>query len=139
MVKCVCKFASSRARYIAQGHVKQKKLNPHICRCLLSVKKRQLSLCSLVSLTSAASDFFFLFADHHLNLTLNPDVLPLVWLKPDRMRFQSLWKSTPHSPSPRVLLFCPLLENHEHCGGGAGAHDTMKTSLQVLRCQLLSE
>lgn len=30
------------------------------------------------------------------------------------------------------------LENHEHCGGGAGPHDTMKTSLQVLRCQLLS-
>ncbi|KAM7369739.1 hypothetical protein PAMP_011039 [Pampus punctatissimus] len=30
-------------------------------------------------------------------------------------------------------------ENHEHCGGGAGSHDTMKTSLQVLRCQLLSE
>uniref|UniRef100_A0A3Q1AMN2 Transmembrane protein 108 n=1 Tax=Amphiprion ocellaris TaxID=80972 RepID=A0A3Q1AMN2_AMPOC len=29
-------------------------------------------------------------------------------------------------------------ENHEHCGGGAGPHDTMKTSLQVLRCQLLS-
>ncbi|KAG8009570.1 hypothetical protein GBF38_017912 [Nibea albiflora] len=29
-------------------------------------------------------------------------------------------------------------ENHEHCGGGAGSHDTMKTSLQVLRCQLLS-
>ncbi|CAG05512.1 unnamed protein product, partial [Tetraodon nigroviridis] len=32
-----------------------------------------------------------------------------------------------------------IVENHEHCGGGAGAHDTMKTSLQVLRCQLLSE
>lgn len=30
------------------------------------------------------------------------------------------------------------IENHEHCGGGAGSHDTMKTSLQVLRCQLLS-
>ncbi|XP_035981086.1 transmembrane protein 108 isoform X2 [Fundulus heteroclitus] len=29
-------------------------------------------------------------------------------------------------------------ENHEHCGGGAGSLDTMKTSLQVLRCQLLS-
>ncbi|CAK6967476.1 transmembrane protein 108 [Scomber scombrus] len=31
-----------------------------------------------------------------------------------------------------------IIENHEHCGGGAGSHDTMKTSLQVLRCQLLS-
>ncbi|KAK7881487.1 hypothetical protein WMY93_029896 [Mugilogobius chulae] len=31
-----------------------------------------------------------------------------------------------------------LTENHEHCGGGAGPHDTMKTRLQVLRCQLLS-
>ncbi|XP_013863804.1 transmembrane protein 108 isoform X2 [Austrofundulus limnaeus] len=31
-----------------------------------------------------------------------------------------------------------VVENHEHCGGGAGSHDTMKTSLQVLRCQLLS-
>ncbi|KAG7231201.1 hypothetical protein INR49_012032 [Caranx melampygus] len=30
-------------------------------------------------------------------------------------------------------------QNHEHCGGGVGSHDTMKTSLQVLRCQLLSE
>ncbi|KAI3355379.1 hypothetical protein L3Q82_018223, partial [Scortum barcoo] len=30
------------------------------------------------------------------------------------------------------------IKNHEHCGGGAGSHDTMKTSLQVLRCQLLS-
>ncbi|MED6267877.1 hypothetical protein CHARACLAT_016539, partial [Characodon lateralis] len=32
-----------------------------------------------------------------------------------------------------------LKENHEHCGGGAGPHDTMKTSLQVLRCQLLRQ
>ncbi|XP_036935475.1 transmembrane protein 108 isoform X2 [Acanthopagrus latus] len=32
----------------------------------------------------------------------------------------------------------PSSDNHEHCGGGAGSHDTMKTSLQVLRCQLLS-
>lgn len=41
-----------------------------------------------------------------------------------------------------TFLFCSFslsLDNHEHCGGGAGSHDTMKTSLQVLRCQLLSE
>lgn len=30
-------------------------------------------------------------------------------------------------------------ENHEPWRGGAGSQDTMKTSLQVLRCQLLSE
>ncbi|KAA0704853.1 Transmembrane protein 108 [Triplophysa tibetana] len=29
-------------------------------------------------------------------------------------------------------------ENHEHCGGGTGPHDTMKRSLQVLPHQLLS-
>ncbi|KAF0024899.1 hypothetical protein F2P81_021780 [Scophthalmus maximus] len=29
-------------------------------------------------------------------------------------------------------------ESHEHCGGGARSHDTMKTSLQVLHCQLLN-
>ncbi|KAF1373173.1 hypothetical protein PFLUV_G00257590 [Perca fluviatilis] len=28
-----------------------------------------------------------------------------------------------------------IIENHEHCGGGTGSHDTMK---KVLRCQLLS-
>ncbi|KAF7213522.1 transmembrane protein 108 isoform X2 [Nothobranchius furzeri] len=33
---------------------------------------------------------------------------------------------------------CGWDENHEHCGGGTGSHDTMKTRLQVLRCQLLS-
>uniref|UniRef100_A0A8C2J1S2 Transmembrane protein 108 n=1 Tax=Cyprinus carpio TaxID=7962 RepID=A0A8C2J1S2_CYPCA len=31
-----------------------------------------------------------------------------------------------------------ISENHEHCGGGAGPHDTMKRSLQVLPHQLLS-
>ncbi|XP_045566514.1 transmembrane protein 108 [Salmo salar] len=41
----------------------------------------------------------------------------------------------------RTLVTVPLmsgLKNHEHCGGGAGPHDTMKRSLQVLRRQLLS-
>ncbi|XP_052452246.1 transmembrane protein 108 isoform X2 [Carassius gibelio] len=31
-----------------------------------------------------------------------------------------------------------ITENHEHCGGGAGPHDTMKRSLQALPHQLLS-
>ncbi|XP_009295582.1 transmembrane protein 108 isoform X2 [Danio rerio] len=40
------------------------------------------------------------------------------------------WKQEDSDYSP--------LENHEHCGGGAGPHDTMKRSLQVLPHQLLS-
>lgn len=42
------------------------------------------------------------------------------------------------TPSTRRYGAPCVVENHEHCGGGAGPHDTMKTSLQVLRCQLLS-
>lgn len=37
-----------------------------------------------------------------------------------------------------LSILCPV-ENHEHCGGGAGPHDTMKRSLQVLPHQLLSK
>ncbi|KAL1006922.1 hypothetical protein UPYG_G00078920 [Umbra pygmaea] len=39
---------------------------------------------------------------------------------------------------PRRTDAPSVIENHEPCGGGTGPHDTMKTSLQVLRCQLLS-
>lgn len=42
------------------------------------------------------------------------------------------------TPSTRRFRAPCVIENHEHCGGGAGPLDTMKTSLQVLRCQLLS-
>ncbi|XP_028826035.1 transmembrane protein 108 isoform X2 [Denticeps clupeoides] len=36
------------------------------------------------------------------------------------------------------MLSKGMCESHEHCGGGAGPQDTMKRSLEVLRCQLLS-
>ncbi|KAK2859645.1 hypothetical protein Q5P01_004265 [Channa striata] len=42
------------------------------------------------------------------------------------------------TPSTRRYDAPCVIEHHEHCGGGAGSHDTMKTSLQILRCQLLS-
>ena len=55
------------------------------------------------------------------------------------MSFIPEFHLTSLSLSVSVSLSLSLPESHEHCGGGAGSHDTMKTSLQVLRCQLLSE
>ncbi|XP_034153953.2 transmembrane protein 108 isoform X1 [Pangasianodon hypophthalmus] len=45
-----------------------------------------------------------------------------------------------HATRPASLIHFHILvsENHEHCGGRSGSHDTMKRSLQVLPNQLLS-
>ncbi|KAM9775288.1 uncharacterized protein tmem108 isoform 2-T2 [Syngnathus typhle] len=62
---------------------------------------------------------------------------------PDHVRLDALKCDSPPAGAPRCRARIrrrhhAVIENHEHCGGRPGSHDTMKTSLQVLRCQLLS-